>query len=144
MRRATTLMFCSALAVALAIPVAALALARVLHGPAGPGQSASVDVQFNIKKGRPTKITRFELNNIPASCRGYPPTAVSATFSKHIPVSAKRRFHASETTNYGRVTYTVTGRFSSLHKAAGKLQVKGTVPGCMSADTGTVHWSATG
>jgi len=132
------------IAVFLALPAIALALSRVLHGPAGSGQNATVDVQFNIKNGRPTKITRFEFNNVAASCSGFTPTAVSDTFNRHISVARDRTFHAKETTNGGRLTYTVSGHFLTLPKAAGRLRVKGTVPGCRSADTGKVHWSAKG
>ncbi len=40
-------------------------------------------------------------------------------------------------------TYSVTGHFLTLHKATGTLRIKGTVPGCRTADTGVVHWTAT-
>src|SRR5438477_522292 len=83
-------------------------LSRVLHGPAGSGGAGTVDVQFNIKKKHATKVTRFEFSNIPATCRGFPPTAVSDTFAHKIAVAADGRFHATEKTNAGRVTYTVS------------------------------------
>jgi len=140
MRRTTAL--AAAVALMLAPPSIALALSRVLHGPAGPGRSAIVDVQFNIGHGHATKITRFQFANIPASCHGYPPTAVSAELSVHPSVSASGHFQAMEKTNGGRVTYTVSGQFTGLDKAAGTLRVKGTVSGCLAADTGVVHWSA--
>ena len=133
----------------LALPTAALALSRVLHGPAGPGRSATVDIQFNIKKGHPTKITRLELNNIPASCQGGPPTATYYSFVHRISVSRKGRFNARETANGGRVTYTASGHFigpysrsKGPYQAAGTLRIKGPVPSCRSADTGLVHWVA--
>jgi len=142
MRRITGVIVC--IVVMLATPAVALALSRVLHGPAGSGGAGTVDVQFNIKKKHATKVTRFEFSNIPATCRGFPPTAVSDTFAHKIAVAADGRFHATEKTNAGRVTYTVSGRFLTLHEAAGKLRVKGTVPGCRSADTGKVHWTVKG
>ena len=126
----------------LLVPSAALGLSRVLHGPAGSG-GGTVDVQFNIKKKHPTRITRFEFNNIAAACQGSLQTAVSDSFARSISVATDGRFQATEKTNRGRVKYTVSGRFSSLHKATGKLRIKGTVPGCKSADTGKVHWTAT-
>lgn len=128
---------------ALAVPSIAMAVSRVLHGPAGSGGGATIDIQFNVKHGRATKITRLELNNIPATCQGYPSTAASYSFAHHIAVSSKGSFHAKEVANGGRVAYTVSGHFSSLRKATGKLHIKGTVPGCRSADTGGVHWKAT-
>jgi hypothetical protein len=58
-------------------------------------------------------------------------------------VLAQRRFKATTTVNGGRVTAKITGRFSrSFAKATGTLHVTGAVPGCASADTGVVTWSA--
>jgi hypothetical protein len=127
----------------LAVPAVALAFSRVLHGPAGSGGVGTIDIQFNIKHGRATKITRLELNNIPASCRGFPSTAASYSFPHHIFISRDGRFRAKDVANGGRVTYMVRGHFTTLRKAAGKLRINGTVPGCRSADTGLVSWSAT-
>jgi hypothetical protein len=128
---------------ALAVPSIAVALSRVLHGRAGSGGVATIDIQFTIKHGRATKITRLELNNIPASCQGFPSTAASYSFPHHIAISPKRRFSAKDVGKGGRVTYTVGGHFITLRKAAGKLRIKGTVPGCRAADTGLVSWTAT-
>jgi hypothetical protein len=111
--------------------------------PAGSGGVATIDIQFNIKHGRATKITRLELNNIPASCVGFPSTAVSYSFPHHIFISRIGRFHATDVVNGGRVTYMVRGHFITRRKAAGKLRIDGTVPGCRSADTGLVSWTAT-
>ena len=58
-------------------------------------------------------------------------------------VSTKRRFHGTGSLSSGRGKATVSGRFSrSFRKATGTLHVTGTVPGCASADTGDVTWSA--
>ncbi len=127
----------------LAVPSVAMALSRVLHGPAGSGGVATIDIQFNIKHARATKITRLEMNNIPASCKGFGPTSVFYSFPHHISISAKGTFRAKDVRNGGRVTYMVSGHFITLRKAAGKLRIKGTVPGCRSADTGLVSWTAT-
>jgi hypothetical protein len=128
---------------ALAMPASAMALSRVLHGPAGSGGVATIDIQFNIVHGKATKITRLELNNIPASCRGFPSTAASYSFPHHISISSNGTFRARDVANRGRVTYLVSGHFITLRKAAGKLRINGTVPGCRSADTGLVSWTAT-
>ena len=138
-RRSRTL--AAAALLVLALPAAALAGRRVLHGPAGGG-SATVDITLVTKKAVVKKLTRFEFNNIPASCLGYPPTAVSGTFPHTIFVARDGTFHASMKQNGGRVTYTVRGRFKDQNRASGTLRVKGTVPGCASADTGKMHWSA--
>jgi hypothetical protein len=113
----------------------------VIHGPAGGG-SGTVDITLVTKNGAPTKLTRFEFNNIPATCTGYAPTAASGTFPHRIAVGSDGRFHASVKQNSGRVTYTVSGRFKGQDKASGTLRIKGTVPGCATADTGRVRWSA--
>lgn len=147
MRRGTAVLV--GIVMLLALPTAALALSRVLHGPAGPGPSATVDIQFNLRNGHPTTITRLELNNIPATCEGGAPTATYYSFTHRISVSAKQRFRAKETADGGRVTYTVRGHFigpysrsKGPYKAVGTLRIKGPVPGCASADTGRVHWVA--
>lgn len=127
----------------LAVPSVALAFSRVLHGAAGSGGVATIDIQFNIKHGRATKITRLELNNIPASCQGSASTAVYYSFPHHILISRDGRFHAKDVANRGRTTYMVRGHFLTLRKASGKLRINGPVPGCSSADTGVVSWTAT-
>jgi hypothetical protein len=126
---------------ALALPAAALAARRVIHGPAGGG-SGTVDITLVSKKGVVKKLTRFEFNNIQATCTGFPPTAVSSTFPHTIFVNGKGDFSATVKPNGGRVTYTVHGHFKSQNSASGTLRVKGAVPGCGKADTGKVHWSA--
>lgn len=135
-----------AVAVALLVPALAFAARRVIHGPAGGG-SGTVDITLVTKHGAVIKLTRFEFNNIPATCTTGPsgmstPTATSGTFPHTIKVSSTGRFHASVKQNNGRVTYTVRGHFTNPNKASGTLRIKGTVPGCGSADTGTAHWRA--
>jgi hypothetical protein len=128
--------------VALALPAAAFAARRVIHGPAGGG-SGTVDITLvtSKKTGAVTKLTRFEFNNIQATCQGFPPTAVSGQFPHTIKVKGGK-FSATVKQNSGRVTYTVSGKFKNPNSASGKLRVNGTVPGCGKADTGKVHWSA--
>ena len=142
MRR--TVAVTAALAALLLVPSVGWGLARVLNGPAGPGPNAVVDVQFNIRNGHATKITRFQFANIPATCDRTSQTAVSDTFGRAIVVASNGKFTAVRKLNLGRTTYPVSGRIISLHKAAGKLRVVGTVSGCLTADTGTVHWTAKG
>ncbi|HKN94726.1 MAG TPA: hypothetical protein VJU60_10370 [Thermoleophilaceae bacterium] len=125
----------------LVLPAAALAARRVIHGKAGGG-SGTVDITLVAKKGVVKKLTRFEFNNIQASCKGFPPTAVSNQFPHTIKVDSDGSFAAKVKLNSGRVTYTVSGDFKNQNSASGKLRVKGAVPGCPKADTGTVHWSA--
>jgi hypothetical protein len=141
MRRTGALILC--LLAFCALPSLAYALSRTIswHSTAS---SATIYIGYRIRGGSPKKIITFEFNNIPASCPGFVSTAVSDTFSQHIRVGPgpKWRFHATEVTNGGRVTYTVKGRFLTRHKARGTLRVTGTVPGCKDADTGIVAWTA--
>lgn len=127
--------------VALALPAAALASRRVIHGPAGGG-SGTVDITLVAKNGVVKKLTRFEFNNIQATCTGSGTTAVSNQFPHTIAVKSDGTFQATVKQNGGRVTYTVSGHFKDQNHASGKLRVKGAVPGCSNADTGRVHWSA--
>jgi hypothetical protein len=127
--------------VALLLPAAALAARRVIHGPAGSG-SGTVDITLVAKNGNVKKLTRFEFNNIAANCAGNAPTATSGTFPHTIKVGTDGRFHTTVKQNGGRVTFSVRGHFTSQDKAAGTLRIKGAVPGCGTADTGKVHWSA--
>jgi hypothetical protein len=129
-------------AVCLAFAAVALAGAKIfiLHGPAGSGGVATIDITLIARNQHPGKLTRFEFNNVPASCAGYSPTAVTDTFP-HAILVANGKFQASVKAHGGRVSFTVSGHFTGL-KAAGVLRVHGAVPGCASADTGHVHWSA--
>lgn len=127
--------------IGLLVPAVALAARRVIHGPAGSG-SGTVDITLVAKHGSVKKLTRFEFNNIPATCVGFPATATSGTFPHTIKVASDGKFHATVKQNGGRVTYTVHGHFKGQDKASGTLRVNGSVPGCGKADTGKVHWSA--
>ncbi len=138
MRRGIALVAASALV----LPAAALAARRVIHGPAGGG-SGTVDITLVTKNGVVTKLTRFEFNNIQATCKdSMSITAVSSQFPHTIKVASDGSFHKKVKANGGRATYTVRGHFKNQNSASGKLRVKGPVPGCPDADTGTVHWSA--
>jgi hypothetical protein len=130
------------LLVALALPAAALAARRVISGHAGGG-SGEVDITLVTKNATVKKLTRFEFNNIAASCAGRPATAVSSSFPHTILVASDGRFHATAKPNGGRVTYTVSGHFRDQNHASGTLRVKGAVPSCASADSGRVRWTAT-
>lgn len=138
-RRPPTALVLSLL-VALALPAAALAARRVISGHAGG--SGEVDITLVTKNAKVKKLTRFEFNNIPASCAGSRPTAVSNAFPHTILVASDGKFHATAKQNGGRVTYTVSGHFKDQNHASGTLRVKGSVPGCASADSGRVRWTA--
>jgi hypothetical protein len=130
-------------ALVLMAPAVALGLTRTLHGPAGPGTAASVDIAFKYRHHHAKVITRFEFNNIPITCAGGSISAVSDRFSHRIRVSSTGKFHATQSANEGRATYKVKGHFEGVHEAVGTLRITGTVPACPSGDTGKVHFSAT-
>jgi hypothetical protein len=129
--------------VILALPAVALATFHALNGPVGSGAgNAGVEVHFISKHGHIKYIKRFGFFNVPATCTPSGTTAFSGSFAHRIRVSADK-FRATETVNSGRTTYTVTGKFRSLHKAIGTIRISGAAAGCGSADTGRLKWHAT-
>jgi hypothetical protein len=132
-------------AVALSGLWSALAFAanRSYNGPAGSGPHAGVEFGAHFRKGHAVGVYRFEYHNIPAQCQGYGATATTDKLDITMKVNAKRKFGAKTTLNGGKVTVKVHGRFAKDYsKATGTLRVRGTVPGCSSADTGVVDWQA--
>ena len=128
---------------ALAAAATALAAGQQYNGPAGSGPNAGVEFNARLSNGRPSVVRRFEFHNIPAQCMSSGLTAVTQQLSNTMRVKADRTFSGTATANAGRVTAKISGRFSrSFSKATGTLRVKGTVPGCPSADTGIVRWTA--
>ena len=58
-------------------------------------------------------------------------------------VSSTRKFSGTQSLNGGREKVTVSGVFARrFGKATGSIRVRGTVTGCLAADTGSVHWTA--
>jgi hypothetical protein len=125
----------------LGLPAAALAARSVLHGPAATG---TVDITLLTSKGKLTKLKRFEFNNIPATCTGNRTTAVSGVFPRNVKLRRGGRFSVTGHFPTGRAsrTVSVSGRFTSATKGSGTIRIHGPVPGCLSADTGRVHWTA--
>jgi hypothetical protein len=114
-----------------------------LSGPAGSGaNNAGVEIHFVVRHGQAKRIKLFGWFNVPATCS---PTGTTAVTGKlhHIKVASSGKFSITKKVNSGATTYTVTGKFKGLKKAKGTLRIQGPVPGCGSADTGTLHWTAT-
>lgn len=142
MTRHTTVSAVTAL-VGLVAAATAFAAGQQYNGPAGSSPNAGVEFHTGLTKGRPTQVRRFEFHNIPAQCAGYGPTAVTEQLSIRMKVTANRTFAGTGSANSGRVTAKVSGRFSrSFGRATGTLRVSGTVPGCRTANTGVVRWTA--
>lgn len=129
-------------AVMVGLPAVALASRHFLHGPVGSGaNNAGLEIHLKARHDQVKVIYLFGFFNIPFSCTGGSPTAVSGKFPKRITVSGGK-FSSTQKVNSGRTTYTATGTFSGLNKASGTLRIHGTVPGCLSGDTGVLHWHA--
>lgn len=129
---------------ALALPALALTRNRAYVGPAGAGGAETVGLTLQIKDGVAKRVTRFEWHNISAQCSGSGATATTDTVRKPMTVSSRRKFHGTATFNEGRGTATVSGRVSKNNKRMiGTFRIRGTVTGCLSADTGVVDWQAT-
>ena len=123
---------------------AAFATSVHYNGPAASGVN-NAGVEFNLQRtiGKATVVRGFEFHNIPAACKGYAGTAVTEPLTIRMKVNASRRFSGTQALNGGRVHVVVHGAFAkSYKKATGTLRAQGTVPGCASADTGIVHWTA--
>jgi hypothetical protein len=121
----------------------AFASHRSYNGSAGSAPHSGVEFGLHLKKGHPLWVYRFELHNVPAQCQGSGTTAVTEKLDITMNINAKRKFAGHESLNGGKVTVNVHGRFAKdFSKGHGDLRVHGTVPGCKSADTGVVTWSA--
>ena len=122
---------------------AAFASSSQYNGPAASGNGAGVEFGLQRARGKPRTVRRFEFHNIPAQCKGYGGSAVTGQLTITMRVSSHRKFAGTESLNGGRETVKVSGTFArGFGKASGTLRVRGTVPGCTSADTGVVHWRA--
>jgi hypothetical protein len=122
---------------------AAYATSVQYNGPAASGNGAGVEFGAKQAHGRPAVVRRFEFHNIPAACAGYAGTAATDMLTITMKVTKSRRFSGTQSLNAGRLHVVVHGAFArNLKKATGTIRVRGTVPGCASADTGSVHWSA--
>ena len=129
---------------AAAAPAAKRAPNRSYNGPAGNGANAGVEFGAHVKNKHPVSVFRFEYHNIPAQCQGSGTTATSDKLDGvTMKLNAKRKFGVKTKLNGDKVTVNVHGRFSKDYSTvSGTLRVKGTVPGCPSADTGVVDWHA--
>ncbi len=130
----------------LVLPGVALAASRFYRGAAGPGVHSDIEVTARLAKAaphRPTKLTRIEWANVPASCGRFGTSATSDFFPDDIPVTKGGSFHATAKLNRGRETVTFGGSFSNHNRAvSGTIRIRGTIPGCPTADTGVVSWHA--
>ena len=134
----------TALAIAVALPATALAGSRQFNGTAEAGTNAGVEFGTKTTHGKPVRVMRFGWFNILAPCAGSAPTASSDKLTKlKMKVNSHRRFSGKATLSSGNAKATIKGRFTkSFGKATGTLRIKGSMPGCGKADTGTVKWTA--
>jgi hypothetical protein len=131
------------LVVALAFPALASALRRTYFGPAAGGvNNAGVEISARLTNGKAVKVKRIEWHNVVGSCAGGRQGASTGEFPDAIKVK-HGSFSATGHINSGRTTVIVSGTFKHhATKVAGKLRIRGVVPGCAGLDTGTVDWHA--
>jgi len=128
----------------LALPPLALAASRFYRGPVGTGaNNADIEITARLAKARPhrpTKLTRIEWANVPVSCGRFGRGATSDFYPKEVPVSGGA-FSSSAKLHGGRQTVTLSGQFHNHPRSiTGKIRIKGTVPGCPVADSGSLTW----
>jgi hypothetical protein len=108
------------------------------RGSTDAGGLIAIRAKFN-GNGEPTSARSLRWANIPASCQGSP-TAHSGELGISMPVDNDGKFHGSDKLSTG-AKVTIRGRFKHhAEKASGTFRLKGTIPGCVNADTGTLGW----
>ena len=131
-------------ALLLALPGGALAASRFYRGPIANLRQSVMEVTARLAKTKPhkpTKLTRVEWSNVPASCGRFN-SATSGFFPRDVPVKGGA-FSATAKINGGRATATLTGSFHNHNRSvSGTIRVRGTIPGCPTADTGPAKWTA--
>jgi hypothetical protein len=111
-------------------------------GSTDAGGLIAIRAKFN-GKGEPTTARSLRWANIPAACQGYSPTAHSGDLKLSMKVDDKGNFSGSGEVPTG-AKVTIRGRFKHhAEKASGTFRLKGTISGCVKADTGTLGWEMT-
>ena len=130
------------MAMALLIPSAFARLNDGYRGQTEAGGLIAVRVDYD-RKGNPTRVHSLRWANVPASC-GASQTATTGDVDVKMKVDDRGAFKGSDEPDIGNAKVTISGRFKhNPAKAAGKFQVKGSVPGCSAADTGRLSWEMT-
>jgi hypothetical protein len=112
------------------------------RGETDAGGLIAIRAKFD-GKGEPTSARSLRWANIPAACRGYAPTAHSGDLRLSMKVDDKGNFHGSGEISTGAKA-TIRGRFKHHGAtASGTFRLKGTISGCVKADTGTLGWEMT-
>ena len=132
-----------ALILGIVIACAALAAPAIAangyRGETEAGGLLAIRAKFN-GHGDPTKAYALRWANIPATCRGYPPTADSGDIKLSMKVDDHGRFDGSGKAYFG-AKVTISGRFSkNAKKASGTFRIKGQIAACSDADTGSLDW----
>ena len=129
----------AAIVVALAIPSVSGALNDGYRGSTEAGGLIAVRVDYD-RKENPTRVHSLRWANVPASC-GTSQTATTGDVDMKMKVDDSGTFEGSDKPDIGNAKVTISGRFKhNPAKASGKFRVKGTVPGCSTADTGRLSW----
>lgn len=143
MRRSTIILVPALAALALLVPSGSTATTTDgYHGSTDAGGLIAFDAKFNAKD-KPTRVRRLRWANLPASCKGYSPTATSSDLDFTMKVDGDGRFQGGSKVPTG-AKVTISGRFKQHdQKATGTFRLKGTIAGCLKADTGSLSWNMT-
>jgi hypothetical protein len=140
MKRSITILGVVLTAAVLLVPGTSTATAtNGYSGETEVGGLIAIRAKFN-GKGEPTSARSLRWANIPAACQGYSPTAHSGDLHLTMKVDGDGNFHGSGKVPTG-AKVTIRGRFTQHgEKASGTFRLKGTISGCVNADTGTLKW----
>jgi hypothetical protein len=128
-----------ALAIVLAAPSASGSSADGYRGSTEVGGLIAVRVDYD-RKGDPIRVHSLRWANVPVAC-GTSQSATTGDVNMKMKVDDHRAFKGSDKPDIGNATVTISGRFKrNPAKASGKFRVKGTIPGCSTADTGRLSW----
>ena len=124
---------------ALLAPMGASALNDGYHGETEVGGLIAVRVKYD-SKDFPKEVHALRWANVPISCGTFT-SATTGDVKISMKVDDRGAFKGSTDTDTGHGTVTISGRFKkNPAKASGKFQVKGTLPGCSTGDTGRLSW----
>jgi hypothetical protein len=143
MKRPLIILGTTLVAVVLLVPgIGSAAATNGYRGETDAGGLIAIRAKFN-GKGEPTTARSLRWANIPAACQGYSPTAHSGDLHLSMKVDDNGNFQGSGKVPTG-AKVTIHGRFKQHgEKASGTFRLKGTISGCVNADTGTLGWAMT-
>jgi hypothetical protein len=135
----TPLAIGAALAILLLVASASGSPPDGYRGATEAGGLIAVRVDYD-HKGNPARVHSLRWANVPVSCGTFQ-SATTGDVDVKMKVDRHGAFKGSDKPDIGDATATISGRFKrNPAKASGTFRVKGTVPGCPTADTGSLRW----